>query len=79
MDSHSLGFSKNKQSRKKREINEHTRNKEIIPHRYPMLLIDRVEEMVEGERIVAKKNVTINGSFSRTFSRRTCYARGIDC
>lgn len=27
-----------------------------------MLLIDRVEEMVEGERIVAKKNVTINGA-----------------
>ena len=78
MDSHSLGFSKNKQSRKE-ENNEHTRNKEIIPHRYPMLLIDRVEEMVEGERIVAKKNVTINEPFSRTFSRRTCYARGIDC
>ncbi|KKJ72610.1 3-hydroxyacyl-ACP dehydratase, partial [Enterococcus faecium MRSN 4777] len=37
--------------------------KEIIPHRYPMLLIDRVEEMVEGERIVAKKNVTINEPF----------------
>ncbi|MFP9055317.1 3-hydroxyacyl-ACP dehydratase FabZ, partial [Enterococcus faecalis] len=33
------------------------------PHRYPMLLIDRVEEMVEGERIVAKKNVTINEPF----------------
>ena len=28
-----------------------------------MLLIDRVEEMVEGERIVAKKNVTINEPF----------------
>ena len=37
--------------------------KEIIPHRYPMLLIDRVEEMVEGERIIAKKNVTINEPF----------------
>lgn len=37
--------------------------KEIIPHRYPMLLIDRVEEMIEGERIVAKKNVTINEPF----------------
>ena len=32
--------------------------KEIIPHRYPLLLIDRVDEMVEGERIIAKKNVT---------------------
>lgn len=37
--------------------------KEIIPHRYPLLLIDRVEEMVEGERIIAKKNVTINEPF----------------
>ncbi|MFZ4355627.1 3-hydroxyacyl-[acyl-carrier-protein] dehydratase FabZ, partial [Enterococcus gallinarum] len=37
--------------------------KEIIPHRFPILLIDRVEEMVEGERIVAKKNVTINEPF----------------
>lgn len=37
--------------------------KEIIPHRYPMLLIDRVEELVDGERVVAKKNVTINEPF----------------
>ncbi len=37
--------------------------KEIIPHRYPMLLIDRVEELVVGERIIAKKNVTINEPF----------------
>lgn len=37
--------------------------KEIIPHRYPMLLIDRVEELTEGQRIVAKKNVTINETF----------------
>lgn len=37
--------------------------KEIIPHRYPMLLIDRVEELMEGQRIVAKKNVTINELF----------------
>ncbi|MGX7195356.1 3-hydroxyacyl-ACP dehydratase FabZ [Enterococcus olivae] len=37
--------------------------KEIIPHRYPMLLIDRVEELVDGKRVVAKKNVTINEPF----------------
>lgn len=37
--------------------------KEIIPHRYPMLLIDRVEELMEGQRIMAKKNVTINEPF----------------
>jgi 3-hydroxyacyl-[acyl-carrier-protein] dehydratase len=37
--------------------------KEIIPHRYPMLLIDRVEELVDGKRVIAKKNVTINEPF----------------
>lgn len=37
--------------------------KEIIPHRYPMLLIDRVEELVDGEKVTAKKNVTINEPF----------------
>lgn len=33
---------------------------EIIPHRYPMLLIDRVEELEPGVRAVGYKNVTIN-------------------
>lgn len=37
--------------------------KAIIPHRYPFLLIDRVEELVEGERIVAYKNLTANEEF----------------
>ena len=37
--------------------------KEIIPHRYPMLLVDRVEGLEEGKRVVAKKNVTINEPF----------------
>ena len=32
----------------------------ILPHRYPMLLVDRVLEIVPGERIVAIKNVTSN-------------------
>lgn len=35
----------------------------IIPHRYPFLLVDRVIEMVEGKRIVALKNVTVNEPF----------------
>ena len=34
-----------------------------LPHRYPMLLIDRVLEVVPGERIVALKNVSINEPF----------------
>ena len=37
--------------------------KEIIPHRYPFLLIDQVEEIVEGERAVGYKNVTANEPF----------------
>jgi 3-hydroxyacyl-[acyl-carrier-protein] dehydratase len=36
---------------------------EHLPHRYPMLLVDRVLELVPGERIVALKNVSINEPF----------------
>src|SRR3989442_12670098 len=36
--------------------------REILPHRYPMLLVDRIEEM-EEERIVGIKNVTANEPF----------------
>ena len=32
----------------------------ILPHRYPFLLIDRITEIVRTKRIVAIKNVTIN-------------------
>lgn len=32
----------------------------IIPHRYPMLLIDKVVELAPGERAVAIRNVTIH-------------------
>lgn len=35
----------------------------IIPHRFPMLLIDRVTEMEEGVRAVGIKNVTANEPF----------------
>ena len=34
-----------------------------LPHRFPMLLVDRVEELVIDERIVAIKAVTINEQF----------------
>lgn len=33
---------------------------EMIPHRYPFLLVDRVEDVVPGESAVGLKNVTIN-------------------
>lgn len=36
---------------------------EMLPHRYPFLLVDRVEELVPGESIRAFKNVTINEPF----------------
>ena len=35
---------------------------DILPHRYPMLLVDRIEEL-EEERVVGIKNVTINEPF----------------
>jgi len=35
----------------------------LMPHRYPFLLIDRVIKLVAGEEIVAIKNVTINEPF----------------
>jgi 3-hydroxyacyl-[acyl-carrier-protein] dehydratase len=34
-----------------------------LPHRYPMLLVDRVLECVSGERLVALKNVSVNEPF----------------
>jgi 3-hydroxyacyl-[acyl-carrier-protein] dehydratase len=34
--------------------------RKYLPHRYPFLLIDRVTELVEGESVVAYKNITIN-------------------
>ena len=36
--------------------------REILPHRYPFLLVDRILEL-EPERIVGIKNVTINEPF----------------
>jgi len=35
----------------------------VLPHRYPMLLVDRVEELVKDESIRAVKAVTINEGF----------------
>ncbi|WP_347331946.1 3-hydroxyacyl-ACP dehydratase FabZ [Marinimicrobium locisalis] len=34
--------------------------REYLPHRYPFLLVDRVVELVEGESIVAYKNISVN-------------------
>ena len=32
----------------------------ILPHRYPFILIDRIDEVKQGEYVNAIKNVTIN-------------------
>ncbi|HWF07235.1 MAG TPA: 3-hydroxyacyl-ACP dehydratase FabZ [Bryobacteraceae bacterium] len=36
--------------------------RQILPHRYPFLLVDRITEL-EAERIVGIKNVTVNEPF----------------
>ncbi len=40
-----------------------TRIMQYLPHRYPMLLVDRIVEYEPGKRIVGIKNVTINEPF----------------
>ncbi|AHA30813.1 3-hydroxyacyl-ACP dehydratase [Exiguobacterium sp. Leaf187] len=37
--------------------------KEVIPHRYPFLLVDRILEVEEGKRAVGVKNVSANEEF----------------
>jgi len=37
--------------------------KEIIPHRYPFLLVDKVLEVEEGKHAIGIKNVTANEEF----------------
>jgi beta-hydroxyacyl-ACP dehydratase FabZ len=36
---------------------------ELLPHRYPFLLVDRITHLEEGQWIEGIKNVTINESF----------------
>ncbi len=35
----------------------------LVPHRYPFLLVDKILELIPGERITGLKNVTINEPF----------------
>ncbi|WP_373599843.1 3-hydroxyacyl-ACP dehydratase FabZ [Paraclostridium bifermentans] len=37
--------------------------KELIPHRYPFLLVDKIVELEEGKKAVGIKNVTANEPF----------------
>jgi len=36
---------------------------EVLPHRYPFLLVDRILELELGKRVLGIKNVTANESF----------------
>ncbi len=36
---------------------------EILPHRYPFILVDRVLEVEENKKIIALKNVSMNENF----------------
>ena len=36
---------------------------QILPHRYPFLLVDRILELEPGKRVVGIKNVTYNEEF----------------
>ena len=36
---------------------------DLLPHRYPFILVDRVIEIVDDDELVALKNVTINEPF----------------
>ena len=35
----------------------------ILPHRYPFLLIDKIDEIIDEKKVIATKNVTINEPF----------------
>ncbi|SFV74973.1 3-hydroxyacyl-[acyl-carrier-protein] dehydratase, FabZ form [hydrothermal vent metagenome] len=39
-----------------------TEIQEILPHRYPFLLVDRVTDIVNNEMLVAYKNISISDS-----------------
>jgi 3-hydroxyacyl-[acyl-carrier-protein] dehydratase len=62
------------ENQQKTDTPEHTDNQagltidigrivEMIPHRYPFLMVDRVIDVVHSERAVGIKNVTINEPF----------------
>lgn len=37
--------------------------KEIMPHRYPFLLVDRIIDLIPGKKVIGIKNVTVNEPF----------------
>ena len=39
--------------------------RDILPHRYPFLMVDRILELEPGKKVVGLKNLTINEPFFR--------------
>lgn len=42
---------------------DHLEIQKLLPHRYPFLLVDRVIEIVPGQKLVGYKNVSFNEPF----------------
>jgi 3-hydroxyacyl-[acyl-carrier-protein] dehydratase len=42
---------------------DHLEIQKLLPHRYPFLLVDRVIEIIPGQKLVGYKNVTFNEPF----------------
>ena len=51
------------QSRSQGPCLDSTEIQAILPHRYPFLLVDRIEELEIGKRVIGIKNVTVNEPF----------------
>lgn len=58
----SVNMNRSKRESRELDVNE---IQKIIPHRYPFLLVDRVVDLVPGERATGIKNVTINEYYFR--------------
>lgn len=46
-----------------RELDKNSLIKEMLPHRYPFLFVDRIIEIVPKEKVVCIKNVSVNEPF----------------
>ena len=57
------GFAKKYDERSWKKVLNSRDIQNILPHRYPFLLVDRIDEIEAGKRAVGIKNVTINEPF----------------
>lgn len=51
--------------------------KGYIPHRYPFIMVDRVQELIPGKSITAIKNVTVNEPFFQGHFPRMAVMPGV--